>query len=280
MHEVLIEKYHNAAELPSDWDGMASCIFQRRTFLQHAEQYNPCKQRYYLLWENDSLAAGACVYTLSIDLFTFSGIPSPLRMYVIGLPASVAAPGIFGQHRAAVEELIRHILQAERGLVVGLNLEPGTAVGRGIEMNMLPTVVTELPFDTWDAYFNTLRSHYRRRAAHVLERFHGVMAEHTACSAYNQEHHRLYRQIMRRTPSKLETLSLEFFQNLPADFYLTTYYAGKKMLCWHICARDGSTLYFFFGGHDYKRLKRYQSYFNNLYGIIREAVAEDRKSVV
>ena len=273
------EKCPSAASLPPEWDDLADCIFQGRVFLGHADRYNPCRQRYYLLWEGGALVAGACVYTLAIDLFTFSQISSPLRMTVIGLPASVAAPGLLARHREVAEALIRHILQQERGLILGLNLDPEIDTAPGINLRMLPSVAAELPGDGWEGYQQALRAPYRRRLRQALERFEGVQASETPCTAFSPKHHQLYLQIMRRTDSKLETLSSPFFQNLPDDFYLTTYYGDGQMLGWHICARDGGTLYFFFGGHDYRLLQPYQFYFNNLYGIIREAFHGGFRSV-
>jgi hypothetical protein len=268
-----IEKRPSAASLPPEWDGLADCIFQRRAFLSHADRYNPCRQRYYLLWEGGALAAGACVYTLAIDLFTFSQIPSPLHMTVIGLPASVAAPGLLARRREAAQALIRHVLQQERGLILGLNLDPEIDTAPGINLRMLPSVAAELPGNGWDGYQQALRAPYRRRLRQALERFDGIQTCQTACTAFTPEHHQLYLQVMRRAASKLETLSCPFFRNLPDDdFYLTTYYFDEQMLGWHICARDGNALYFFFGGHDYRLLQPFQFYFNNLYGIIREAL--------
>jgi hypothetical protein len=273
------EKRPSAASLPPAWDELADCIFQRRAFLGHADRYNPCRQRYYLLWEGSALAAGACVYTLAIDIFTFSQIPSPLGMTVIGLPASVAAPGLLARSQGAAEALIRHIMQQERGLILGLNLDPDIDTTPGINLRMLPSVAAELPGNGWESYQKALRAPYRRRLRQALERFDGVRACQTPCAAFTPEHHQLYLQIMRRTASKLETLSCRFFQNLPDDFYLTTYHSSSQMLGWHICARDGDALYFFFGGHDYRLLQPYQFYFNNLYSIIREAFHGGFRSV-
>lgn len=89
-----IKRYQSAAELPAAWDHLATSIFQQRWFLRHAEKYNPCKQRYYLLSDGKVYQAAACVYSLGINLFTFRNFPSRITMQVIGIPVSVSAPGI------------------------------------------------------------------------------------------------------------------------------------------------------------------------------------------
>lgn len=267
-----IERLSSATLLPPAWDALATCAFQRRDFLRHAEEHNPCRQRYHLLWEGDEVSAGACVYTLRFDILTFSRIPSPVRMQVVGVPVSVSAAGIVGRTRPDVEALIRAILATERGLVLGLNLDPEVDPSPATAMAMLPTLVLQRGFASWTDYLATLRAPYRRRAKRILGAFRGVRAETTPCSAFTGAHHRLYLQIMRRTPSRLEVLSEDFFRSLPGGFYLTTYYAGDRMLCWHVNCRDDDTLLFLFGGHDYASLAEYEGYFNNLFGIVQEAI--------
>jgi len=63
-----------AADLPGEWDGAVKDYFQTRELLTHTEKYNPCDQRYYTFFNDNSFAAGLVVYTLKLDLFTYSFI--------------------------------------------------------------------------------------------------------------------------------------------------------------------------------------------------------------
>ena len=274
MQAPVIERIEQATSLPPAWDECAKNYFQRREFLQHTDQFNPCRQRYYLVWEGEQLIAGACVYNLSIHLFTFSNIPSKISMTVMGIPASISASGIFGKTIADQELLIRHILKHEKGLLLGLNLSPDLHSDPAIDMTMMPTVVMEHNFDSLSEYTSTLRSNYRRRINQLIKAFKGVENTKTNCLIFSEKHYELYQQIMLRTKNKLEILSLDYFKNLPENFYLTSYYHKGKLLCWHINCIDGNKLFFFFGGHDYRLLPAYQSYFNNLFGILKEAIEE------
>ncbi len=274
MYHCEIERIDNAILLPSEWDNEAPLYFQRSAFLQYADLFNPCNQRYYLMWQKNELLAGACVYTLPIHLFTFSHIPSKVYMQVIGLPASVSAPGIFGRIKTDTEKLIQYILSHEKGLILGLNLPTHLHVQPAVEMKMMPTVIMQQNYDSWNEYLSSLRSPYRRRANHILQAFNEVGEVRTECSAFSEKHYSLYLQIMQQTKNKLETLSFDFFKHLPDNFYLTSYYHQTQLLCWHINCRDEDQLFFFFGGHDYQLLNNYHSYFNNLFGILKEGIED------
>lgn len=274
-----IQRIANAIDLPHQWDELAQIFFQQKEFLTHTEKYNPCNQRYYLMWHGSDLIAGACVYTLPIHLFTFSHIPSKIHMQVIGLAASVSSPGIIGKTKADTEKLIQYILKNEKGLILGLNLPAHINVLPAVEMTMMPTVVMKQNADSWDAYLSQLRSPYRRRAHQIIKSFNQVGEFRTLCNAFTEKHYNLYLQIMKKTKNKLETLSFDFFKHLPHNFYLSSYYHDKQLLCWHINCRDKNQLFFFFGGHDYTLLNKYHSYFNNLFGILREAIEDGYKLI-
>ena len=270
-----VSKYPSANLLPAEWDQLAESGFQKKRFLEHGDTYNPCKQRYYLAYSGTAAVAAALVYTLPVNLLSFAAIRSPLRMQVIGLPASVSAPGIFGDCKA-VEFLIGYLLQAEKGLLLGLNLPPAIETGKAVKMQMLPAIEIVRHFDDWEQYLDQLRSSYRRRCLHILDKWENIRSGQTPCSAFTENHYRLYLAVINRSTTKLETLQQAYFHQLPPEFYLTTYYREDEIICWHINCRDEAMnrMYFFFGGHDYRFIHRYDSYFNNLLGILRESIGQ------
>ena len=109
-----IRKLSKASDLPAKWDNLAVDYFQTREFLDHTEKYNPCKQRYYTLFQDGSLQAGSIVYTLKLDILTYLSIPSPFRMNIVGIPCSVSASGIVGRFEL-FPALIAHIKSQEKG---------------------------------------------------------------------------------------------------------------------------------------------------------------------
>lgn len=266
-----IETKSSASELSREWDDLAGSYFQRRRFLLYSEERNPCRQRYYELHEGGRLEAGACVYTLRLNLLTFARIKSPVRFAIVGIPASISCPGLIGKEDAIVR-LLPAIYAEERGLVLLLNLPPGLPAAPAVGMRMMPTVLLKHDFRSWDEYRRALRASYRRRLRLNERAFDGVRREAMPCSSFSREMHALYLQVMARTTTKLEVLSFEYFRNLPDEFTLTTYWLGDRVIAWHVNLEEGPKLSFFFGGTDNNFRSDRRAYQNNIMGILKEAL--------
>ena len=268
-----IIKVDSAHRIPEEWDSLVRGIFQEKDFLVYNEEFNPCQQRYYLVYDSDILSAAAVVYTISVDLFTFSNIPSPFKMNIIGLPVSVSLPGIFGK-KEAVEHLIAYLLEKEKGLKTGLNINPEINTGDAIILRMLPTLELSLKFSSWMDYLEHLRAPYRRRCLQISEKMKSINAEKTTCSFFTDSHYRLYLDVLKHSTTKLETLSLSYFKNLPPSFQLTTYYRNEEIISLYITCFDirVNRFYFFFGGHNYFLNKKTNAYFNNLIGVLKDGI--------
>jgi hypothetical protein len=119
--EIEITDISRALDLPENWDHAAIDYFQTREFLDHTEKYNPCNQRYYLLYRDGFFETGIVVYTLKLDLLTYLGIPSPFKMNIAGIPCSVSAGGIIG-NRDYLHQLTGYLKIREKGLLLFLNL--------------------------------------------------------------------------------------------------------------------------------------------------------------
>ncbi len=273
-----ITKINSPENLNPHWDTLADCYFQKREFLSHLHKYNPCSQRYYELYNNDKLIAATLVYTLKINFLTFLNVPSPVKMQVIGLPASVAAPPIIGDP-AGFDYLLNEILNIEKGLILGLNFTEDLIDNKVLNMRTLPTVVLRKRFESFDDYKNSLRHTYRRRLYMIQEKFSDVRLVTSDCSEFTRQHYSLYLEIMKRTKTKLETLSFDVFHKLPSSFVLNTFYANDRMLCFNIMCKDDDALFFFFGGLDYELRDHYHSYNNSLLEIVKTAINEDYETI-
>ncbi len=258
---------HDPLSLDPAWDSLADCYFKQREFLSHMHRTNQCQQRYYQLFNQKTFKAGAVVYTLSINLFTYSKFTLPVRMTVIGLPASVAPSGLVGSDEH-YEPLLSFILEQEHGLILGLNFDRHHLKNTVANMRTLPTILFEGSFKDLDEYKSSLNSHYRRRMNRIQEKFQEVKSSESACSEFSNEHYQLYLQIMKHTSTKLEILQPEFFKELPEIFHLWSYRIGARLVCWHIVCEDAHKIYFLFGGMDYELRDQYQAYNNNLFGIL------------
>lgn len=270
MKKSLI-KINQAIELPSKWDSLADCHFQTKEFYEYTEMYNPCNQRYYLLYEGDILRAGACVYDIVLDLLTFIRIKSPVKMHIVGIPATVSPKGIIGDEKW-IQKLLKEIFNIEKGLLVGMNIPPDMDCAPAVSIRNMPTISMKHQFINWKDYQQSLRSNYRRRLKKNTRSFKGVKKTVSDCSIFDENLYGLYEQIFDRSKSKVEKLTLQFFKNLPPKYRLTVYTMKEQILAWHVILKDEDIVYFFFGGTNYKLNNQYNSYFNNIAGIIEEAL--------
>jgi hypothetical protein len=245
-----IDRVERVEDLPEQWDAMAADYYQKREFLRHCQTYNPCCQRYYLLSESGSLRAGAVVYTIRLDLFTYRGISSPVTTQIIGIPASVSSAGLMGEP-ALQGEFLTRILAHEPGLVTCLNLDSIPSGSPMFPGRTWPDIVLTNRFESWQDYVSALRSDYRRRIVRVLADASGFETRRSSCRAFTDEMHALYLNVFSRSEGKLERLDASFFRNLPASFCLSTYAAGGMVRGWTITAKDADRCYFFLGGQDY-----------------------------
>ncbi len=268
---IEINRLSKAGDLPDQWDSLAVDYFQTKEFLVHAEKYNPCKQRYYTLYKDGTFEAGAIVYTLRLDLFTYLSIPSPFRMNIAGIPCSVSSSGIIGSFEL-FSDLIEHIKKQEKGLLLILNLDSKPLVTDIAIGRTLPAIVMVNRFQSWESYIRSLRASYRRRILYLSRPFSGINVKRVATSQFDDEMYHQYIEVRNHSKGKLETLSQEFFQNLPSNFSLTAYYDREHLLGWYISTVYKEKYYFFLGGIDYELNKRFNTYFNILIGVLKEGI--------
>ena len=266
-----MKKITSANDLPDEWDELAEGYYQLREFLIHAEKYNPCKQRYYVFYRKNSFVAGLVVYTLTLDLFTYSFIRCPFSMNIAGIPCSVSASGFIGNTELLVQ-VIELVKITEKGFLVILNLNSIPDIKDMMKGRTLPTIIFRNRFQSWDDYLESLRSDYRRRLKLITRPFKEIKTIQGDCSLYTEEMHRLYLEVLRHSKGKLETLSYSFFYNLPKRFLLTAYFDQDKLLGWYISVSYFRKYYFFLGGFDYDTVREYNTYFNLLLGVLKEGI--------
>ncbi len=269
---ITYKKINSAENLDKQWDVLSSCFFQQKEFLLYNEKFNPCEQRYYEIFKNESFVGGAVVYSIKAPLCLIFKIPLTVKLKVVYLPVSVTSSGIVGI-KPYDNKLISHILKHERGIILGMNLDHDFKHSQTIVFRTYPSLYIPLPFKTFDDYLEAFRAPYRRRILNAIHKFSDVNIKHTSCVEYTMQHHYLYLQIMHKTETKLETLHFTFFRNLPESFTLTSYYRYDDLICWHICFKENKTMTYFFGGMDYQMRNKYYSYYKNLIGAVKEAIS-------
>ena len=271
-------KYINKAEdLPKQWDDISDSYFQTIDFLRHAEKYNYCKQRYYMLYDDSILVSAAIMYSLRLDLFTFIRIKSPIKMNIVGIPASVASQGIFGKVEY-IEALKEHLYKKEKGLILFLNLKSQNKNSGKASGKTLPSIIFQNQFTNTDDYKSQLRYPYRRRI-NKLNTNTNYNIKTSRCSEFDEEMYKQYLDVYTSSNDKLEKLNLDFFKNLPDDFSLTTIRKKDNLLGWNITLTNNESSYFFLGGIDYKQNKDNSTYLRLLYNIIEKSIKNGAKII-
>jgi hypothetical protein len=260
-----------SANLPTDWDVLSENYFQHTAFLSHTEKYNPCQQRYYLCFDDGVFTSGAIVYSLRLDILTFLGVKSPLKMHIVGIPCSVSSQGIFGTPEM-MEALKTHIYKVEKGFVLFLNLVEKPLAGLFASGNTLPSIVISNRFNNWDHYVSSLRSGYRRRLKQIIRPDSELRMEKTDCTAFTMVMYDQYLAVYKRSSGKLEKLTFPFFKQLPPEFILSVCYRENQVIGWNISLASQSSYYFFLGGIDYKLNKTYKTYLRLLSSIVKDGI--------
>jgi len=260
-----------ALGLPEIWDCAADDYFQTREFLDHTEKYNYCNQRYYILYRNENFETGIVVYTLKINLLTYPGIPSPFRMNIAGIPCSVSAGGIIGNLNY-LYQIIEYVKLREKGLILFLNLSSEPEEEKMVYGKTLPTIILANSFRSWDDYLMAMRSDYRRRTRQLSQPFSEIEMKQVDPACFDSYMYDQYLGVLKRSKGKLETLTLEFFQKLPSNFYLTAFYCAEKLLGWYVSSTFKDKFYFFLGGVDYNLNRQFNTYFNILLSVVREGI--------
>jgi hypothetical protein len=260
-----------AADLPEDWDRIGIDYFQTKEFLLHTEKFNSCRQRYYLLFQRSFLKVGVVIYSLRLDLFTYLAMKSPFTMHIVGVPCSVSSSGIIGEEKL-FSTLLEEVRKQEKGMLLMLNLDntmPGAELLAG---RTLPTMLFSNTFLSYAKYLSSIRAHYRRRLLKISEAFKGVEKKQLNCKDFTSEMHAQYLEVLKRSKGKLETLSQDFFQQLPPIFILTAYTINTQLLGWKITLSFGNKYYFFLGGIDYRVRLKFNTYFNLLLDVLNEGI--------
>ncbi len=278
INPLVIEKITAAKKIHHCWDYLISSAYQERDFLIHLEKYNYCDQRYYVGSEYETYCIGSVVYSLKINILTFSKYTLNIPMTVIGIPASVDAEGVVGD-KMLYAKMISHIMQHEKGVVLCLNYTEPLQLARVVEMQTLPTLIFNNIYDSFSQYLSDLRHSRRRRIIRAKKMGLGLREVESSCASFTSDHYEQYLNIISRTKTKLEVLTQEFFVNLPDVFKLYSIYKGNELLTWHITTTQNGVYYFLFGGMNYALRDLYDSYCNNLISIIRKAIENKCRTI-
>lgn len=237
-----------------------------------------------------------------------------IKLFVCGLPAS------FGQLNLTVTddkyadevslliatEMFEKAKQLKISLLAIKELQENeTTIFRQFEKNefflanSIPYMSMEVRWKNFDEYLSSLRHPYRRRIRLSLKKINSSKPAILSSSMYNSniekpvlilsepdeafsnEFFSLYLKVMERTTTKLETLNLQFFQELfkqKDHYHLLSLVVKGKTISSAIIIFNNDTLYFMLVGREHEK-DVYDSYFNLVYGIISIAIERQCKKI-
>jgi Acetyltransferase (GNAT) domain len=227
-----------------------------------------------------------------------------LRAFVVGTPIAICKDllGLRADLRGrAREETLRALLGEVVGRAKRLGL--GLILIKEITRALLPDVkdalaerftLVESPPTTYlylgepgrTTYRGRLRKKYRslmnNRQARIAEA--GMRWELTSdFSRYADRMHPLYLQVLHRSKIRFETLTVDFFAQLPAhlgDRVLALLcFKGDELVAFELFLRDDEWTHPIYLGIDYRHRDEGALYFNCLYKIIEILEAEGRPAV-
>ncbi|WP_051188669.1 GNAT family N-acetyltransferase [Proteocatella sphenisci] len=222
------------------------------------ERINPCGQMYYKL--EDTVIV---TYIHRLNLFNFKkGLKFSLPLRIVGLPVSIAMPGIFGDMSPALK-----ILKSLSGLSLILNSDKKFINGG----KTLSSFVFKNQFSDYDTYLNSLRSSYRRRIKIAQEKGKNLNIKRLENKDFSSNHYNLYKDVFDRSENKLEILPLEFFKEFSADLYEFKDHKDEVLAFVQILERKNELLFLFCGFKE-EDVKNHDIYYNMLQFILKEGI--------
>lgn len=163
----------------------------------------------------------------------------------------------------------------------------------------LPYMKLDINWKSFPEYLNQLRHPYRRAIKSSLKKFlvtepvihpalvssHSdcpvlVLGDHSLC--HPKQLFQLYLSVMDRTPTKLETLNLAFFENLYERFAekleILTVQVNNTIISAALIIPLEDELTFMLVGHQSEK-DEYDSYYNLVYGIIQLGIQRNVKKI-
>lgn len=256
-----VDIYHKAEALPDFWDTIADTPFLEKKHLQILEQANPCNQKYHMTGSSIFVT-----YRLKLDLFTYNKARLKIPCLILGVPLSVSCPG----HNRSLNNEIMNYLDTLPGSKLILNTWTDKTFHGFTKGRTLSTAVLTNKWHNFNQYLDALRSPYRYRIRKAARHCRNFQIIQIRPKDFTRQLYDLYLNVYRNSAFKLEKLSPAFFKTFPAVIF--QFNLNEKPVGFVQLYQAEHTLYFMFGGMDYKYVKKNDLYLNMLIEIIRYGI--------
>jgi predicted N-acyltransferase len=277
---------------------------------------NDCKYYYPVVYDNDKIAAHACVYSITTDLDTLSSnITKKIILFVrllwknflkikfleCGSPIAIGNLISFSDDidkEKALNLLVDCIETLAKINDIGVILIRdfyendinffNHLIGRKYKrVNNLPDTILNIKWVTFNQYLHDIKSYFRSKIIKKIKIANNnnlIFEIHDNFSHIADQLQILWYNVYNNAKEyKREILTKEFFINLE------TYLNGKakvilskkdsKIVGFALILVDDDSLRFMYSGIDYNVNREYSVYFNSIYRVINQAIVEGKKDI-
>ena len=301
-----VRRYSSIHEIPESlWDGLLDDRhpYHAHRLIRAVEDARVEDSRFWFLLffdgERPVASTVLSAFTVSLDLFLGKGLQKLaarfLRINVLfcGLPAS------FGQSnlRISADTSARAVLELLVGEMESIAREEGLRflcvkefkaheLPRVEELERLgffrghsiPYMSMDIRWRSFDEYLASLRHSYRRHIRRSLARMDGMRLVHGGAEVMSPAaFFQLYRNVMARSETKLETLNEAFFERLwveAPDLQILAAVAEDEVRGAALLLKSETTLNFMLVGLPETPRTSHDVYFNLLYAIVDQAIRQ------
>ena len=266
---IEIKQFDSITKVPDEWDSIiGDNIYLSKEFLGFMERIDKCKQKYYMIYDDDVLDTIFMTYVRErYNPAMFTKFNLYQRMTMIYVPLSVTRPGIaYNKHLDKAMEFIKTI----KGPKMLLNIEDVDPQGFAKGLTCPKCILTNR-FDSFDDYMSKLRSNYRYRYTKCFKKSAPLTIEHLENNEdFTEEMYECYLQVYNKSRAHVEKLPIEFFRG--KYFKIFVLKNEEKVLGFGQMLPNGTELVFEFVGVDYEYNNTYDTYHRILLEIVKYGI--------
>ena len=266
---IEIKQFDSITKVPDEWDSIiGDNIYLSKEFLGFMERIDKCKQKYYMIYDDDVLDTIFMTYVRErYNPAMFTKFNLYQRMTMIYVPLSVTRPGIaYNKHLDKAMEFIKTI----KGPKMLLNIEDVDPQGFAKGLTCPKCILTNR-FDSFDDYMSKLRSNYRYRYTKCFKKSAPLTIEYLENNEdFTEEMYECYLQVYNKSRARVEKLPIEFFRG--KYFKIFVLKNEEKVLGFGQMLPNGTELVFEFVGVDYEYNNTYDTYHRILLEIVKYGI--------
>ena len=266
MHTV---KY-NTSELPLEWNSiLRDNLYMTIPFLKHLEVTQKRQTEYHLFYDNDGKLDSIFVLFIykHFPFFMFTILPFTKKISMIYYPIPFSRSSIIVGSKT--KEEVTSVIKKIKGVTLICNIPKKELLELPYDLSYARCTL-KIKWNSFDAYLDALRSHYRYKYRKVLKKCGELYIKEIDSMNFNEKLYRLYENVFEKSDLKINKAELAFFQsNLSKIITINT---SSECIGFVQLIANGKELVFSLIGLDYSYTKRYNLYVRLMLEIIKYGI--------